>query len=368
MAPLNGDGVDNTWGHIDAVLAHELKGLTTDNELGALAVEGGTYSVEWLEEWLDAILGVTAETDSAASQLRSLDDLPVLVDLGEIEMAIRPFLVSEGDNRRWDKVRGTLWRDTIGRLAAGRVPVRDRDLIEREYAVWATLGYDRYRTGRKDLKAMPWEWRGRRLFLDGAVAARIRTVLLSAVLDHLKPRRVLEVGSGHGINLLSLAGAFPDIEFIGLELTREGVEQSRHAQSDGSIAQILRDHSPSKLVDPSAIERVKFTQGDASAMPFEADSFDLVITVLAVEQMETIRSAALSEISRVAKRHVLMLEPFSDVNERGLRRLYVQSRGYFRGSIDGLRVSGLEPLWATSDFPQESFLGTALVLARSTSR
>jgi hypothetical protein len=51
------------------------------------------------------------------------------------------------------------------------------------------------------------------------------------------------------------------------------------------------------------------------------------------------------------------------VNERGLKRLYAQSRGYFRGSIGELRDYGLEPLWATADFPQETFLGTALVLA-----
>jgi hypothetical protein len=58
-----------------------------------------------------------------------------------------------------------------------------------------------------------------------------------------------------------------------------------------------------------------------------------------------------------------MLEPFRDVNEGGLGRLYVQSRGYFRGSIGELSDFDLDPLWATADFPQEAFLGTALVLA-----
>jgi hypothetical protein len=101
-------------------------------------------------------------------------------------------------------------------------------------------------------------------------------------------------------------------------------------------------------------------------MPFEDGSFDLVMTVLAVEQMESIRSAALREIARVTRGHVLMLEPFRDANARGLKRLYVRSRGYFQGSIEELRGFGLTPVWATDDYPQEAFLGTAFVLAART--
>jgi SAM-dependent methyltransferase len=352
--------------HIDIQLARQLREMISDKGLGALAVQDGVHTIEWLEAWLDQHLEESAAGVTGQHPLRNLGDIPVLVRPDQIEAALTPFLVSEGDNRRWDHVQGVLWRDTIGRLVAGHETVRDRDLIQREYAVWATLGYERYRNDRKVLKAMPWSWRERRLFLDGAAAARVRAVLLAAVISQLKPRRVLEVGSGHGINLLSLAGAFPEIEFTGLELTLEGVEQSRHAQFNSAIRPILHASTPGQSFDASAIERVEFIQGDASAMPFETDSFDLVLTVVAVEQMESIRSAALCEISRVAREHVLMIEPFSDVNERGLRRLYVQSRGYFRGSIESLHGSGLEPLWATSDFPQESFLGTALVLARAT--
>ena len=48
----------------------------------------------------------------------------------------------------------------------------------------------------------------------------------------------------------------------------------------------------------------------------------------------------------------------------GVRRLYALSRNYFRGSIQDLGQYGLEPLWATNDFPQEAFLGSPLVLAR----
>lgn len=314
-----------------------------------------------ITEQLDSAL--LLKTKAEDYPLRALDELPIAVDPSAIDVAMGPFLGVEVDDRSWNKRHRKMWRRAVDRAATGRETRRDRKLVEQEYAVWATMGFDRYRIDRPELQGAPWSWRGRRLFLDGAGAARLRAVMFAAVLSELKPRRVLEVGSGNGINLLTLAGAFPEIEFAGLELTHEGVEEARRAQGDSATSEIVREYSPVEVTDESAIQRISFVQGDASALPFEDDSFDLVLTVLAVEQMESIRPAALSEIARVSSRHVLMLEPFRDENQGGLKGLYAHSRGYFRGSICELRDFGLEPLWATADFPQETFLGTALVLS-----
>jgi SAM-dependent methyltransferase len=302
---------------------------------------------------------------AAASQLQSLEELPIRVDPRKIHSAMRPFLVSDSASLRWALEVARRRAATLVRMATGRGSARDRNTIEHEYRNAWGAAYRRYRLDRTDLKTKPWEWRGRRLLLDPSAATRLRTVLFAAVLDELKPRRVLEVGSGNGINLLSLAGAFPDTHFTGLELTEEGVEQARTAQSDADIVDIIQSYSPLETRDRSAIGRIDFVRGDASALPFDDSSFDLVMTVLAVEQMESIRAAALAEIARVARRHVLMLEPFRDTNAGGFKRLYVRSRGYFRVSIAELEGFGLVPVWATADYPQEAFLGTALVLAES---
>jgi SAM-dependent methyltransferase len=299
--------------------------------------------------------------------LQPLSRLPIAIDPAAIDAAMRPFLVSESENMRWRREVYRRRGSTLARLLTGREAARDRGSIEREYKDAWSAGYQRYRLDRSDLKAKPWHWRGRKLLLDPAAATRLRTVLFAAVLDELKPKRVLEVGSGNGINLLSLAGAYPGVRFTGLELTPEGVEQARHAQLDPKVREIVRAYSPLKTRDPEAVEGIEFIRGDASKMPFEDNSFDLVMTVLAVEQMESIRAAALSEIARVTRHYVLMLEPFRDINASGFRRLYVKSRGYFQGTIGELRGFGLAPLWATADYPQESFLGTALVLAEKPS-
>ena len=80
--------------------------------------------------------------------------------------------------------------------------------------------------------------------------------------------------------------------------------------------------------------------------------------------MERIRDQVLSEIARVSAKHVVMIEPFRDVNSDFWPRLYVYRRDYFRGAIDELSRYGLEPELITSDFPQEAFLKACLVVAR----
>lgn len=295
--------------------------------------------------------------------MTGLDGLPIAIDPAAIDSAMQPFLVSEGEELRWRSAVARRLMTALLRLVTGSEAGRHRALVDQQYSAAWRRGYEHFRLGRTDLKAVPWHWRGRKLLLDTSGAARFRAILFAAVFDALKPGQVLEVGSGNGINLLGLSGAYPDIAFTGLELTAEGVEQARRAQSDDRVGEILRSYRPLETRDPTAPGRIRFVQGDASAMPFEDNSFDLVMTVLAVEQMESVRAAALAEIARVSRRHVLMIEPFRDANMRGLKRLYVRSRSYFEGWIDDLKDSGLHPVWATSDYPQEAFLGTAMVLA-----
>jgi ubiquinone/menaquinone biosynthesis C-methylase UbiE len=188
--------------------------------------------------------------------------------------------------------------------------------------------------------------------------------LLQRVVERLRPRRLLEVGCGNGINLLLLAGRFPDIALAGLDLTEEGIAAARALQAAGTLPEGMAGYAPSGIADPTAFRRIAFRHGDAGALPFADGSFDLVVTVLALEQMERLRRRALAGLARVSRRHVLMIEPFAEVNRGLWRRLNVFRRDYFRGRIAELPRHGLVPEIVTADFPQEVHLGACLVLAR----
>lgn len=299
--------------------------------------------------------------------LTPLEQLPLTIDHSAIESAYLPFLLEgpEGD-RAWKSDYARRRRRALLRMIKRILGLkqRGRQAIQAEYQQAWGAGHGKYDVAAGPRKPAAWRWRGRKLALDGMAAARLRAPLLAAVIERLEPKKVLEVGCGNGINLFSLAGDFPDVEFTGIDLTPAGIEAAKAVQAKDKLPAALAEYIPLPNPDPTAFKRIRFVEGTAAEMPFADGAFDLVYTVLAVEQMERIRETALAEIARVSRGHVLMLEPFKDANRKGVRRLYAVSRNYFRGSIQDLARFGLEPVWATDDFPQEAFLGSPLVLSR----
>jgi SAM-dependent methyltransferase len=257
-------------------------------------------------------------------------------------------------------------RHAARRLFMGWLPEtrRDEQTVRDEYERgWSGIDYSRYSLDAPLDGATPWEWRGRHMFATDTGATRVRQLLLIRILERVRPRSVLEVGCGNGINLLLLAGRFPEIAFSGLELTEAGHAAAAAFQRQAVLPMELKAYAPEPLADPLAFKRITFVQGNAAKMPFADGAFDLVYTTLALEQMERVRDAALKEIARVASRWTFMVEPFRDVNMAFWPRLYVYRRNYFRGSIDELAHYGLRPVMATDDFPQEVFLKACAVLA-----
>ena len=299
--------------------------------------------------------------------LTPLEQLPLRIDHTAIEEAYLPFLLDgEAGKRAWKSDYARRRRRALTRMIKRILGLKQRDQksIQSEYHQAWSSGHGRYDVAAGPMKPAAWRWNEKKLAIDGMAAARIRAPLLCAVISRLQPKKVLEVGCGNGINLFSIAGEFPDVEFTGIDLTPAGIEAARALQAEDRLPRALAEYIPLPIADPSAFKRVRFVQGSAAELPFADGEFDLVYTVLAVEQMERIRDKALAEIARVTSGHVLMLEPFRDANLKGMRRLYALSRNYFRGSIKGLQRFGLEPVWATEDFPQEAFLGSPLVLAQ----
>lgn len=292
----------------------------------------------------------------------------------EIEALFAPFVERSsppGDPAWADEVgrrRRKLVKQAVRRLLGARDRAggsRGRETVETEYAeAWQRIDYGMYALDRPLEFVSPWAYGEHRWFAADAGATRVRQLFLQRIVERLRPRRVLEVGCGNGINLILLASRFPELELTGIELTAEGVGAATALQGQAELPDGMVQFAPDGIADRAAFRRIDFRQGDAGALPFADGSFDLVFTMLALEQMESLRQRALAELARVTAGHTLTIEPFADVNRSFWRRLNVFRRDYFRGRIADLPGFGLVPEIVTADFPQEIFLGACLVLAR----
>lgn len=279
----------------------------------------------------------------------------------------------------WSTTEDPAWRDMVRRdrcdtqhalvrrLLLGWMPQhrRGQKRIDREYErQWQKKDLDKYAPPKEMVSGGPWIWGDDAFFLSNEGGSRLRLAYLMAAIDRLRPQNVLEIGCGNGVNLLPLACRFPDTRFAGLELTMSGVVTLRKAIVAPNLPDSLALFSPEPVVDSTAHRRIQVTRGSAGSIPFPTDCFDLVFTALALEQMEEIRSAALREITRVSSRHVLMLEPFAEVNSASETRNYIRAYDYFRGRIADLADFGLKPINVITNMPSKVQLRTALVVCK----
>jgi ubiquinone/menaquinone biosynthesis C-methylase UbiE len=309
--------------------------------------------------------------------LTKLEESGLEVSRDQLASAFAPFVESTvgADEPAWrDEIRRRkrkILRKYLRQLVLGWLPAHQRSesaIIEEYTKAWHESEYAKYSLAVPLSRISPWEWNGHHMFASDIGATRFRQILLSSIIDRVRPRRVLEVGCGNGMNLMLLACRYPDIEFVGLELTEQGHKAATGMQDLPDLPEDMKTYAPLPLSDTSGFKRIDFRQGTAAAMPFDDGSFDLVYSVLALEQMEQVRSKALSEIARVSRSHTFMIEPFYDVNSKGWPRRNVVRRNYFRGRIGDLPRFGLNPILATDDFPQETFLKACAVLSEKTSR
>ncbi len=207
------------------------------------------------------------------------------------------------------------------------------------------------------------EWRGEGFEAYYPTSPALHNHLVSRSLSALEPETVLEVGCGSGLHLFVLASRHPEIRFHGGELTEAGVREAQTLQESATLPPELVDFTLDPVRDPEAHQRIEFRQASAAVLPYDEDAFDVVYTTIALEQMEAIREAALTNLARVARRYVVMVEPFRDFNEDGIRRDYVVSRDIFGAHVADLPRYGLQPVFTYTDFPCKVALGVGLVIA-----
>ncbi|MGH2970987.1 MAG: class I SAM-dependent methyltransferase [Gaiellaceae bacterium] len=153
----------------------------------------------------------------------------------------------------------------------------------------------------------PWTWRFFRrrmqgLFDDLAPTWETRLgphhlLALREAVDSLEPRHVLDAGTGTGKAAIALAEWFPDADVVGIDL------------SPAMVAEAERQ----------AAGRARFQVADASSLPFQDGSFDLVVLMNAIPFFD--------ELARVTAPGGIVVSSFSRgpetpiyVSEERLRR------------------------------------------------
>ena len=112
----------------------------------------------------------------------------------------------------------------------------------------------------------------------------------AALAAHAAPARVLDAGCGEGFMSRALARSLPgEVLPFGLELVREALLAGAEL-------------SP-------ASQRGRTLQGSLVALPFKDRAFDLVVATEVLEHLDQ-PEAALAELTRVARRHLLLSVPW----------------------------------------------------------
>lgn len=200
--------------------------------------------------------------------------------------------------------------------------------------------------------------------VEGKYILQFVTRRLGDILASLSPENLCEVGAGNGRNLLYLAERFASVPCTGFELTEAGVATAKKLQKMADLP--ATGYGQLYRLGAGGMENVrktKFVCASAIDLPAADRSFDIVYTFAALEQMEIEINQVLSELRRVARRYVLLYEPFADCND-WLGRSYLWARNYFRLSFDDLPKHGFEIVRTWSVVPVKPTFAYAFALLK----
>lgn len=169
----------------------------------------------------------------------------------------------------------------------------------------------------------------KRLFYASAgLTKKIHHELIIKEIKDSVPKKVLEVGSGNGVNLRILSSLFKDSFFTGIDQSENGIQFSNKLKIE-----LL----PRKYVEPLDHNfdfntfplNLNYHVGDAKNLKFPNEEFDFVYTILALEQMKNIQLEVIKELKRVSKKTIVLIEPFPELNRSVIKFLHHNSKQYF---------------------------------------
>ncbi|MGA9349187.1 MAG: methyltransferase domain-containing protein [Anaerolineae bacterium] len=121
----------------------------------------------------------------------------------------------------------------------------------------------------------------------------------------------------------------------------------------------ILDILPSDSGELSRTERLNYVQGDGARLPFEDDSFDLVVSIDTLEHIPSGQKLRfLEEQLRASRDYVLLAAPFEDENvslaEQIVNEFFIKKLGHPNDSLEEHFENGLPRLIETLSFLDEN--------------
>jgi ubiquinone/menaquinone biosynthesis C-methylase UbiE len=108
---------------------------------------------------------------------------------------------------------------------------------------------------------------------------------VAETMASFQPERVLELGSGDGVNILALAVLNPNIKTLaGVDLTKAAVAKSRNMLKSPPYEELMYiTGQPQAIIYERLRNRdIRFVEGNMLNLPFGDKSFDFVYSIQAI--------------------------------------------------------------------------------------
>ncbi|GEM_PF-1325668 len=170
---------------------------------------------------------------------------------------------------------------------------------------------------------------------------------VSELLAGIHPESFAELGSGNGINILSLVVLCPWIHrWRGVEISATGVKTAKDFLQNPHYESLIFITGQSKETIQERLKNadVDFIQADMTQIPVANGEFDCVFSQQAIERLPSNYMNAFREARRVAKKNAIFIESFIEVQRTFVQRLYLYASDYFRASFRDVEKVGFKVL------------------------
>ncbi len=182
-----------------------------------------------------------------------------------------------------------------------------------------------------------------------------KKVIVQIVAQKIKEKnfkKVLEIGSGAGLNLLFLAPLFPDVKFIGLEPTSSGVRVSNDFFANPP--KDFYDRTPPLYGNATVIQGSILD--DKMISKLNTEKFDFIFSCAVFEQMNNYIELLFDNVFSLSASNFLFYEEWLEANSTNIKHYKtLVEADYFRLSISYLNkfefsnikfeIPMLQPSW-----------------------